>query len=80
MTGLICQVLYLFTYVVIARILLSWFPLRPGGVAAQVFSFTYTLTEPVLGPVRRTVPAIGMFDLSPLIVIFGAQIICSIIR
>jgi len=37
------------------------------------------VTEPVLGPVRRAIPPIGMggmgFDLSPIIVIFGVQIL-----
>jgi len=46
---------------------------------AQIFSFLYTVTEPVLGPVRRAIPPIGMggmgFDLSPIIVIFGVQIL-----
>ena len=80
MSGLICQLLYLFTYVVIARILLSWFPLQPGGIPAQIFSFTYTITEPVLGPVRRAIPAIGMFDLSPIVVIIGIQLLMRVIE
>jgi len=78
-SGLICTLLNLYVIVVFARILLSWFPLQPGGLGAQVFSLTYSVTEPVLGPLRRTIPSIGMFDLSPLVVIFGARILCSII-
>lgn len=79
MGGLICQLLTLYTYVVIVRILLSWFPLQPGGVGAQIFSVVYSVTEPVLGPIRRAMPAIGMFDFSPIVVIFGAQILCRIV-
>jgi YggT family protein len=76
----ICQILNLYVLIVFGRIIMSWFPVRPGGLAAQLYSVLYALTEPVLGPIRRTIPSIGMFDLSPLIVIFGAQIICGIIR
>ena len=77
--GLVCSFLNLYLILVFARIILSWFPVSPGGAMAQVFSFLYTVTEPVLGPVRRAIPPIGMggmgFDLSPIIVIFGVQIL-----
>ena len=77
--GLVCSLLNLYLILLFARIILSWFPVSPGGAMAQVFSFLYTVTEPVLGPVRRAIPPIGMggmgFDLSPIIVIFGVQIL-----
>ena len=77
--GLVCSLLNLYLILLFARIILSWFPVSPGGPMAQIFSFLYTVTEPVLGPVRRAIPPIGMggmgFDLSPIIVIFGVQIL-----
>lgn len=77
--GLVCSLLNLYLILLFARIILSWFPASPGGAMAQIFSFLYTVTEPVLGPVRRAIPPIGMggmgFDLSPIIVIFGVQIL-----
>ena len=79
----ICQLLIIYSYIVFARILLSWFPMQPGGVGAQLYSAVYTVTEPVLGPIRRAVPAVRIgamgLDLSPMIVFFGVQILCSII-
>jgi len=48
-----------------------------------VFSFLYTITEPLLGPVRRAIPPLRMggmgIDLSPIIVIFGLQILLGFI-
>lgn len=79
MGELICRITFWYVIIVFARIILSWFPLQPGGLGSQVFSFVYTLTEPVLGPLRRTIPSIGMLDLSPLVVIFGQQILCSLV-
>jgi YggT family protein len=79
MGDLICRVLNIYVIVVFARIILSWFPMQPGGLGAQLFSFTYTVTEPVLGPIRRVMPKTGMFDLSPIIVIIGSQLLCSIV-
>ena len=77
--GLVCSLLNLYLILLFARIILSWFPVSPGGAMAQIFSFLYTVTEPVLGPVRRAIPPVGMggmgFDLSPIIVIFGVQIL-----
>lgn len=42
-----------------------------------IYSFLYTVTEPILGPVRRILPPLGGFDLSPIIVIFGIEILGS---
>ena len=69
----------LYFYAIFARILLSWFPVSPGGAMAKIFSFLYSITEPVLGPLRRLLPAVrfgGMqLDLSPIVFIFGMQIL-----
>jgi len=75
---LLCAIFEIFLLAVFGRVILSWFPLQPGGALAQIFSFLYTITEPVLGPVRRVVPPIGGgLDISPLIVLFGIQIIAG---
>ena len=69
--------------VMFARIILSWFPIEPGSGIATVYGFLYAITEPVLGPIRRVIPPLGMggmgLDLSPLIVFFGIQILQRII-
>ena len=75
--NLVAQLLNLYLFAIFARIVLSWFPVSEGGAMAQIFSFLYTITEPVLGPVRRIVPPMGGFDLSPIIVIIGIQVLAS---
>ncbi len=66
-----------------ARVILSWFPIAPGSAMAGVYSFLYAITEPVLGPIRRLIPPMGMggmgLDLSPIIVFFGLTILRSIL-
>ena len=79
MHQLLCTLLNLYFAALFARIILSWFPISPDSAMAGVFSFLYSITEPLLGPVRRMIPPLGMFDLSPLIVIFGVQILGSAI-
>ncbi|MEO0907940.1 MAG: YggT family protein [Pseudomonadota bacterium] len=38
------------------------------------------MLEPVLQPVRRVLPQTGALDLSPLVVIIGAQIVLIVLR
>jgi YggT family protein len=81
--GLICLIGQLYFFALFARIILSWFPLQPDGAGAQAFSILYTVTEPVLGPVRRAIPPVrlgGMgLDVSVIIVVFGLQILLRLI-
>ena len=56
---------------IVARIVFSWLPFVRGGR----FMWTlYNLTEPVMGPFRQIVPPLGMFDLSPILLILLLQI------
>ncbi len=70
--NVICLVLNLYLIALFGRIILSWFPVAPESAMAQIFAFLYTITEPVLGPIRRLLPPIGVggmgLDLSPIIV------------
>ena len=80
---MLCVLLQLYLYALFARILLSWFPVTPGGAMASIVSVLYSLTEPVLGPLRRTIPPVRLgaaaLDLSPLIVLIGLQLLMSAI-
>jgi YggT family protein len=72
---IVCRLIQAYIIILFARIILSWFPIEPGGGMSTVYGFLYTLTEPVLGPIRRIIPPVGMggmgLDLSPMIVTFG---------
>ena len=76
---LVCRLLQLYLFVIFARIVLSWFPLSPGGAMAGIYTFVYTITEPVLGPVRRVMPPLGAFDLSPIVVVIGISILSGVV-
>lgn len=72
---LICSLISVYFIILFARIILSWFPLQPGTALASIASIVYQLTEPVMGPVRRLIPSIGMIDISPIVVFFGLRIL-----
>ncbi len=72
---IVCRLIQAYIIILFARIIISWFPISPGGGMSTVYGFLYALTEPVLGPLRRIIPPIGMggmgLDLSPMIVTFA---------
>lgn len=60
-------------WAVIARSLLSWFPVDQTSTLYQML---HRVTEPIVDPIRRIMPNTGMMDLSPMIaimVIIGMQ-------
>ncbi len=59
---------------IIGRALLSWFPVDPRSPLVSVLN---EITEPVLAPLRRVVPRIGMIDITPMVAIFVLYIIQS---
>ena len=67
---MILKFLQIYIYLIILRAILSWFEPNPSNPFTRLL---FTVTEPVLRPVRRLIPPIGgKLDLSPLIVLIGA--------
>ena len=79
MTGLICNLLLVYMIVLFGRAILSWFPIQPGTVWASIGNFLVQVTEPVLAPLRRMIPPMGMFDVSFLVLFLGIQIIRTVV-
>ncbi len=81
--GIIRDVLQIYVVVLIARALLSWFPLHAGSPIVPVVRVLDRLTEPVLAPIRRVLPPIRAgamaVDLSIIVAILGVEIIARII-
>ena len=65
---LLCDLIQIYTIVLFVRAIFSWFP-PPSGGMATFYRILLDLTEPVLAPLRRVIPAAGMFDLSFLVLI-----------
>ena len=76
---LLCALLTVYWLVVLARVLMSWFPIRPGTPVASVYVLLRDLTEPLLAPLRRVIPPVGMLDMSSLVLIIGLAILRGII-
>lgn len=75
------QYLQDFFYVVlVVRIVGSFFPPRTQGFWMRAVGWSITITEPVLAPIRRRIPLLGMVDLSALIALFLVNIAGYILR
>lgn len=62
----------IFFWAILIRVILSW--VNPG-IRHPASDIVYSLTEPVLEPARRILPALGGFDLSPILVLVGLQLV-----
>lgn len=58
--------LYILLIAIIARALLSWFPISRTNPFVRL---VHQITDPLIDPVRRIMPRTGMIDLSPMIVV-----------
>lgn len=74
---ILSALLQIYSLILLARVLLSWFPnLDPNS---PIVRFLYEATEPVLQPIRRSLPRTGGIDFSPLIVLVGIQVLNSLL-
>jgi YggT family protein len=54
----------LYILLIFIRIIFSW---AMASYSNRVMRFLVNATEPMLGPLRRTVPLVGAFDISPIV-------------
>ncbi len=64
--ALLSTLLNLLWFAIFARAIVSWFPIDQNGPIVKALD---ALTEPVLGPLRRVVPRVGLFDITPMVAI-----------
>ncbi|MSQ40735.1 MAG: YggT family protein [Dehalococcoidia bacterium] len=62
-------------YALLARVVLSWIAaLAPNNPITSpnnpVFQILLQITEPILAPLRRIIPTVGMMDFTSLIALF----------
>jgi YggT family protein len=80
----IATVLWLYVWVLIAAAIMSWLVVfnvvNPRNQAvAMIGEFLYRVTEPVLRPIRNSLPSLGGIDISPLIVVLIIMFIVNVV-
>ncbi|MDE3112513.1 MAG: YggT family protein [Chloroflexota bacterium] len=58
--------------VILVRVILSWIPMR---LPFDLNDLIWSVSEAILGPVRRALPPMGGLDLSPLVALIGLGLI-----
>ena len=71
---LVLQILKLFTYIVVANVIISWLIAfnilnTQNRFVYALLELTYRLTEPFLRRIRRFLPNLGALDISPIILL-----------
>ncbi|KSU84999.1 YggT family protein [Fictibacillus enclensis] len=66
--NLITELIGIYRYVIIAYILMSWFP---SARESSIGQFIARIVEPYLAPFRRIIPPLGMIDISPIVALFA---------
>ena len=71
---LVLQILKIYTYVVIANVVISWLITfnilnTSNRFVYSILEFTYKLTDPIYNKIRRFLPNLGAFDISPIILL-----------
>jgi YggT family protein len=67
----------LYQGLILLRAILSWFTSPNSG--NQLTDLLTRLTDPVLEPLRKALPATGSIDVSPLIALIGLELIKRIL-
>ena len=71
---LVLQLLKLYSYVVIANVIISWLIAfnvlnTQNRFVYSILELTYRLTDPILIRIRRFLPNLGSLDISPIILL-----------
>ena len=71
---LVLQILKLYSYVVIANVIVSWLIAfnvlnTQNRFVYSILELTYRLTDPILNKIRRFIPNLGSLDISPVILL-----------
>ena len=71
---LVLQILKLYSYVVIANVIVSWLVAfnilnTQNRFVYSILEFSYRLTDPILNKIRRFLLNLGSLDISPIILL-----------
>jgi YggT family protein len=74
---IISYLLTFFELILLARVLLTWFPNIDRR--NPIIQFIFDITEPILAPIRNALPQTAMLDFSPIIVFLIIQVLRVVI-
>lgn len=78
------QIIGLYKFLLIAYIILTWLEAfgivnRYNNLVYTIHNFLFSITEPALRPLRRILPLVGGFDLSPVTLFLILYFVTSVL-
>lgn len=74
---IILTLLNILTFALIGRALLSWFDPMGQWTITRILA---DITDPIIAPLRRVIPPIGMIDISFIVAIILIQVLERLLR
>lgn len=76
LAGVVNAVLKIYFFAMLIMIILSWVAPQSGHPGALL---VFQITEPIMAPVRKIIPPLGMIDLSPIVVFLLINVLDSFV-
>lgn len=82
--AVISSIIGIYSWIIIASVVMSWLVNfnvinSNNAFVVTIMEFLYRVTEPVLSKIRRFLPIMGGFDLSPLVLLLFLWFLQAII-
>ncbi len=72
----VVRIIQIYNILILARVFASWIIRNPYN---RLYHFLLTITEPLLGPIRRILPPMMGLDFSPIIAFFILNLLTRLI-
>ncbi len=66
----------IYSMIVLGAVIASWVQIPPDN---PIGNFLYSMTEPLLGPIRSVLPDMGGLDFSPLVLLFALRMLRGVL-
>ena len=83
-SGLLIDLLQVFKVLLLASVVMFWLVRYnvvdyKNDIVRNVGTLLTRVTEPVLAPIRRALPDLGGFDISPIVALIAVQILQNLL-
>ncbi len=72
-------VLNIYLLALLIRILYSWVDKNPYDRSHPAKALLFNMTDPILEPLRRIIPPLGMIDISPIFAFIALQVLIDVV-
>ena len=80
LSSLILTLANIYSWVIFIYVLMSWFPMRAGGLLSDIYRAFGRICDPYLNLFRKLIPPIGgMVDITPIIALVVLQFVVRLL-